>query len=158
MGIASDYMSAWKSIANDVVAKTTKDRPKYWDYCCDYANICKIDPFLSNISCLIEHDFIVTAFTDHFRSSVYGKKVTIKVQGFTVSLRSISRPSNWLENLAPSTAKKANTSRSSSAWWKAIDVWTPHPCLNSQYWSQFHSTASKRRYSPLMLSYVLLAA
>ena len=90
MVIASDYMSAWQAITNGVVAKTTKYYQKYWDYWCDYANIGKIDIFLSNISFPIKCDFIITAFADQVRSGVYRKKSTIKVQGVKDALASIS--------------------------------------------------------------------
>ena len=84
-------MSEWQEIANVVVANTTKYFQKYWDYWCDYANICTIDFFLFNISCLIERNVIVTAFTARVRSGVYEKKSTIKVQGVMDALASISK-------------------------------------------------------------------
>ena len=78
MDITSDCVSAWQAIENGVVAETTKDRQKHWYYWCDYANICTIDPFLSNISCLIKRDVVVTVFAARFRSDMYGKNATIK--------------------------------------------------------------------------------
>ena len=83
-------MSVCQAITNGVVAKTTKDRQKYWYYWCDYYNIYTINPFLSNISCPIERDAIVKAFDARVGSGVYGKKSTIKVQGVTDALVSIS--------------------------------------------------------------------
>ena len=90
MGINSDLMSAWQEIANGVVENTTKYRQTYWYYWCDYANICTIDTFLSNISYPIEHDVTVTAFSARVRSGMYEKNVTIKVQGVMEALTSIS--------------------------------------------------------------------
>ena len=84
-------MYAWKSISNGVVANTTKDRKKYWDFWCEYANVCTINTFLSNKSCPIERNVIVTALADSFRSGMYVKNATIKVQGVTDSLVSISK-------------------------------------------------------------------
>ena len=83
-------MSAWQEISNSVVEKTTKYRQKYWYYLCDYANICTINTFLYDISCPIKFDIIVTAFAVRVRSGVYGKNSTIKVQGVTDALASIS--------------------------------------------------------------------
>ena len=68
------------------------------------------------------------------------------------------RPSNWLENQFPFTGKKANTSWSSSVWWKDANDLTLYMFLSSWYLSQFHRTASRQHYSPLMLSYVPLTA
>ena len=65
--------------------------PKKWDSWCDYANIWKINPFLYNISCPIERDVIVKGFSARVRSGVYIKNVTIKVQGVTDALASISK-------------------------------------------------------------------
>ena len=48
-------------------------------------------------------------------------------------LRPSPIPSNWLENKAPSTGKKANTIWSSSVWLKATDYLTLHMFLNSCY-------------------------
>ena len=91
MGIASDCMSAWQAIENGVVTKATKDCQKYWYYWCDYANICTIYPFLSNISCPIKHSVIVTTFAARFKSGVYGKNSTIKVHRVTDAPTSISK-------------------------------------------------------------------
>ena len=67
-------MSAWKAITNGVVANTTKYCQKYWDYWCYYANIFKINPFLSNIPCPIERDVIVAELVSLFSSGMYGGK------------------------------------------------------------------------------------
>ena len=84
-----------------MVSNTTKDRQKCWDYWCDYANIFTIDPFLSNIFCPIERDVIVTAFADTVRSGVYSKNTSIKVQGVTDSLTSISNTIKLAGKLIP---------------------------------------------------------
>ena len=91
--VASNYYwRGWKS---------TKDLQKYWKYWCYYANIWKIDHFLSNISCPIERDAIITAFAARVRSGVYSKNSTIKVQWFTDALTSISNTIQLSGNPSP---------------------------------------------------------
>ena len=93
-------MSVWQAIVNGVVAKTTKDFQKYWYYWCDY-NICKINPFISNIYCPIKHDVIIIAFASRVRSGVYGKNSTIKVQGVMDALTSISNTIQFAGKSSP---------------------------------------------------------
>ena len=75
--------------------------PKYWYYWCDYANICKIDPFRSNISCPIKLDVIVTAFAARIRSGVYSKNATIKIQGVIDAFVYISKTTQVVGKPSP---------------------------------------------------------
>ena len=83
-------MSAWRAVANGVVAKTAKDRSKYWNHWQQYASLCKVDPFLSDVSEL-ERDIVLTAFAARVRTGTYGRGATIKISGVTDALASISK-------------------------------------------------------------------
>ena len=78
----------WRATASKVVAKTTRDRQKYWRYWCFYAVLCRCDPFLGNISAL-ERDIIAIAFAVSTRSDIFGRGTQIRVSGVTDALAAI---------------------------------------------------------------------
>jgi hypothetical protein len=83
-------MSAWRAVTNGVVAKTAKDRSKYWKHWSQYASLCRVDPFLNNVPA-IERDIVLTAFAARVRTGAYGRGAKIKVSGVTDALASISK-------------------------------------------------------------------
>jgi hypothetical protein len=89
IGFARDCLSAWRSIANAVVIKTSKTTTKYWGHWATYAATCGIDPFLRNTGRL-ESDVIVTAFAARVRTGVYGRGTQIRVSGVQDALASIA--------------------------------------------------------------------
>jgi hypothetical protein len=88
--IASDILSAWRAVTNGVVAKTAKDRHKYWNHWSKYASLCGVDPFLTKVP-EIERDIVLTAFAARVRTGAYGRGTTIKISGVTDALASISK-------------------------------------------------------------------
>ena len=87
---ARDCLSAWRAATNGVVAKTTKDREKYWRHWCTYASMCKCDPFLRDVP-PIERDIIVSAFAARVRTGTYGRQEQVRVSSVTDALSAISK-------------------------------------------------------------------
>ena len=148
----------WQEIANGVVAKTTKYRQNTsiigvtTPISAQSVLSSQTSPTPSNLMSLLHH------FLIGLSQVCTGKTLQLKSKESRTLLRPSPIPSNWLETLFSSTNKKVNTSSSSNTWWNAIEALTPHICHNSKCQSYFSSTALKRRYSPMMLSYLLLDA
>ena len=83
-------MSAWRAVTHGVVAKTARDRQKYWKHWEEYTSWCKIDPFLTNVPEL-ERNVVLTAFAARVRTASYGRGAPIKVSGVTDALAAISK-------------------------------------------------------------------
>lgn len=85
-----DFVSSWRAITNGVVAKTTKERQKYWGHWCSYAYMCGIDPTLQTTNA-IERDVVVCGFANRVRTGYYGGGNQIRVQSVTTALSAISK-------------------------------------------------------------------
>ena len=83
-------MSAWAAIANGITPKATQTREKYWQHWANYATRCGVDPFLQDTPPLTR-DIVINAFAARVRTGTFGRGVTIRVQGVTDAILSISK-------------------------------------------------------------------
>jgi hypothetical protein len=88
--VAHDFLSSRQAITYGIVAKTARDREKYWAHWCNYASIFKCDPFLTNedpLDCIN----IVCGFTTRVRAGAFGRGRQVKVQSCTDTITAINQ-------------------------------------------------------------------
>jgi hypothetical protein len=88
--LAGDIMSAWRTIANGVVAANSKKREKYWRHWEQYCKAFNKHPHLTDCS-PTQQILILTAFAARVRTGYYGKGETVKVQSVQDALAAISK-------------------------------------------------------------------
>jgi hypothetical protein len=88
--LTRDIMSAWRAIANGVVAKNTSTREKYWAHWENYCAAFQRHPHL--IDCNnTEKIIIITAYAARVRTGHYGNKRQVKVPSVQDALSAISK-------------------------------------------------------------------
>jgi hypothetical protein len=85
-----DIMSAWRAIANGVVAKNTSTQEKYWAHWENYCTAFQCHPHLINCN-NTEKIIIITAYAARVRTGHYGNKRQVKVLSVQDALLAISK-------------------------------------------------------------------
>ena len=89
MELASDFLLAWRAIANGITHQTSKSRNKYWGHWCSYVSTCQTSPSLANESPL-HRAIIITGFAQRVRKGAYGLGDKIRVQSVNQALAAIT--------------------------------------------------------------------
>ena len=87
--LASDFLLAWRAIANGVTHQTSQGRNKYWSKWCSYVSSCNASPSLAEKPPL-QQAIILTGFDQRVRSGAYGRGDKIKVQSINQALAAIT--------------------------------------------------------------------
>ena len=87
---ASDFLLAWRAIANGITTQATKTREKYWRHWVTYTKQCHTDPYLTKESNL-NKAIIITRYATRVRSGAYGLGHEVKVQSISNALAAISK-------------------------------------------------------------------
>jgi hypothetical protein len=93
-----DIMSAWRAIANGIVAKNTSTWEKYWAHWENYCAAFQLHPHL--IDCNTEK-IIITAYAARVRTGHYGNKRQVKVLSIQDVLSAISKTIELAGELSP---------------------------------------------------------
>ena len=100
IGFASDFLFAWRTIADGVTHKTTRDRQKYWKHWCEYSAQCTTDPYLKTLN-KCESAILLTGFAARVRTGAYGNGNQVKVQSVTTALAAISKTCQLVGEQSP---------------------------------------------------------
>ena len=90
MGIASDIIAAWNTIASGVTPKTSQERQKYWKHWTSYCKNIKLDPTLQTCTRL-QAIIAATAFGTRVRQGCYGLGNKVKVSTVSTALSAITK-------------------------------------------------------------------
>ena len=87
---ASDFLLAWRAIANGVTTQSAKTRQKYWQHWVSYTYNLRTDPYLKRESKL-NQSIILTGYATQVRAGTYGLGNEVKVQTVSNALAAISK-------------------------------------------------------------------
>jgi hypothetical protein len=100
IGVASDLLLAWRTIADGTTHQTAKTREKYWKDWCAYSTQCTPDPYLRKLT-KCERAILLTGFAARVRTGAYGRGDQVKVQTVTDALAAISKTCQLVGEQSP---------------------------------------------------------